>query len=138
MENSEFTATTFNNFLREKKLMASRCRHCGALFLPPRAVCPTCRDSELEWVQVSGKGKLAAFTCIAVAPTMMVDEGYGRTNPYCSGIVELAEGPKISARILGVDAKTPETIKVGTPMQAEFLEIGEGEAKKYYLAFREF
>lgn len=86
---------------------------------------------------MSGRAKLAAYTCIAVAPTIMVEEGYGRTNPYCAGIVELAEGPKISARILGVDAEAPETIKVGTPMQAEFLERGEGEAKKYYLAFKE-
>ncbi len=138
MANSEITATAFNNFLREKKLMASQCKKCGALFLPPRAVCPTCHDSELEWIEMSGEAKLAAYTCIAIAPTLMVEEGYGRTNPYCAGIVELAEGPKISARILGVDAKTPESIKVGTPMQVEVLESGEGEAKKHYLAFREF
>jgi hypothetical protein len=126
----------FNSFLAHKKLMASRCTKCGALYLPPRAICPGSRDSELEWAEMRGEGKLAAYTAIAVAPTMMVQEGYGRTNPYCSGIVELAEGPKISARILGVDAKTPESIKVGTPMKVEFLERGEGDAKRYYLAFR--
>ena len=135
MEHKEFTASSFNSFLAEKKLMASRCKQCGALSLPPRALCPTCRDSELEWAEMSGTGKLAAYTAIAVAPTMMVEEGYGRDNPYCSGIVELTEGPKISARILGVDAKTPESIKVGTPLKVEFLERGEGEQKQTFLAF---
>ncbi len=135
MEHKEFTAASFNSFLVEKKLMASRCKQCGALFLPPKALCSACHDSEMEWTEMSGTGKLAAYTTIAVAPTMMVEEGYGRDNPYCSGVVELTEGPKISARILGVDAKTPESIKVGTPLKVEFLERCEGEQKKAFLAF---
>jgi uncharacterized OB-fold protein len=90
----------------------------------------------MEWFQMSGNGRLAAYTTIAVGPTFMVEEGYNRENHYCSGIVELEEGPSISARILGVNTKEPEGIKIGTPMMAEFLERGEGENKRMILAFR--
>jgi uncharacterized OB-fold protein len=65
----------------------------------------------------------------------MIAEGFDRNNPYVTGIVELDEGIKISARILGVDARHPEQIKIGTPMTAEFLEHGEGEARRTFLAF---
>ena len=66
----------------------------------------------------------------------MIEAGYGRDNPYLAGVVELDEGVKISAQILGMDATKPEDVKIGTPLQAEFVERGEGEAKKTFLAFR--
>jgi uncharacterized OB-fold protein len=90
----------------------------------------------MEWVELSGKGKLAGYTVICGGPSFMVKAGYGRDNPYVTGIVELVEGPKISARILGVDAKKPESIRIGASLSVEFLEQGEAEAKKTYLAFR--
>ena len=136
MSDKEFTNASFNQFLNDKRLMASRCKKCGELYLPPLPLCRKCGGREIEWVEMSGKGKLAAFTCVAVAPTFMVQEGYGRDKPYCSGIVQLKEGPKISGRILGVDPQQPEKIAVGTPATAEYIERGQGEEKKTYLGFR--
>jgi uncharacterized OB-fold protein len=131
-----FTVASFNQFLREKKLMASRCPQCNALYLPPRAICPKCHGDQLEWVETSGKGKLAAFTSVYVGPTAMIAEGFDRNNPYVTGIVELDEGVRISARILGVDARHPEQIKIGTPMTVDFVERGEGDKKQTFLAFQ--
>ena len=54
-------------------------------------------------------------------------------NPACAeaciagGIVKLDDGPSISAMILGVDAKQPESIAIGVPLKAAFIERGEGE-----------
>ena len=131
-----FTAASFQQFLNEKKLMGTRCPHCNALFLPPRALCPHCYGDALEWVEVGGEGTLAAFTAIHIAPPVMLAEGYGRSNPYLAGVVELAEGVKISAQILGADAAHPETVAIGAPLTVAFVERGEGEAKKTALAFR--
>jgi uncharacterized OB-fold protein len=136
MQQRPFTAASFSQFLNEKKLMASHCPSCDALYLPPRAICPNCHSQQMEWSEMSGKGKLSAFTAVHVAPTFMIEEGYGRDNPYCTGIVEVEEGIQISARILGVDAADAKKIKIGTPLRVEFLERGEGENSKTYLAFR--
>lgn len=132
----EFTVASFNQFLNEKKLMASRCKKCQSLYLPPRPLCIKCDGREMEWVEMKGRGRLAAFTAISVGPSFMIAEGYDRTNPYCSGIVELDEGPKISARILGVDAQHPEQIELGMPLRVEFLETSQGENKTTFLAFK--
>jgi uncharacterized OB-fold protein len=131
-----FTAASFDQYLAEGKLMASRCTDCGTLHLPPRAICPKCHSENLEWAETSGVGKLAGFTVVSIAPTFMVAQGYGRDKPYVSGIVELEEGVKVSARITGVDATKPEEIKVGTLLTVDFITVGEGEKAKTYLAFK--
>jgi len=131
-----FTAATFNQFLAEKRLMGVYCPQCEATYLPPRAICPQCFGGELAWVEVSGKGKLAAFTSIYIAPTFMVGQGFDRDNPYLTGIVELDDGPKISARLVGFDPTQPEQVRIGTPVSIAFLEHGEGDQKQTYLAFQ--
>jgi hypothetical protein len=135
-ETKEFTSTSFNKFLSEKKLMASQCKKCNAKYLPPRPLCTRCYSGEVEWIELKGRGILVAYTVVAVGPSSMIEEGYDRKNHYCSGIVQLEEGPKISARILEVDVENPAAIEIGTPLEVDFLERGEGENKKTFLAFR--
>ena len=131
-----FTAASFDQYLAEGKLMASRCMDCGTLNLPPRAICPRCHSESLEWTETSGKGRLAGFTVVSIAPTFMIEQGYGRDKPYVSGVVELDEGVKISARITGVDATRPEEIKIDTPMMVDFVTVGEDSEARTYLAFK--
>lgn len=136
MEERPFSNVSYEQFLNEEKLMGSRCKKCGALFLPPRPICIKCYSTGMEWVEVKGSGKLVAFTCIAVGPPFMIEEGYDREHPYCSGVVELEEGVRITARVEGIDASKPETIKIGTPVAVEFLHRGEGVNLESFLAFR--
>ena len=135
MAQREFTSASFYQFLAEKKLMASRCNTCGELYLPPRPLCPKCHGVEMEWQEMSGQGKLVAFTAVTVAPSFMEEEGYGRDNPYLAGVVELEEGPRISANILGLDAREPDKVAVGTPLRVRFIERGEGDSSKTFLGF---
>jgi len=135
MQQRDFTSASFYQFLGEKKLMATRCIKCQALYLPPRPLCIKCGSEEMAWAEMSGKGALAAFTVIAVAPTFMIKEGHGRDNPYCTGVVELAEGPKISARILGLDVDRPHDIKIGTPLTVSFVDCVKDNEDGTYLAF---
>ena len=136
MEGRPFNDIYYERFLSEEKLMGSRCQKCGALFVPPRSICIKCHGTEMEWVGMKGKGKLAAFTCIAIGPPFMIKEGYDRQHPYVSGVVELEEGVRVVARIEGVDGSKPETITIGTPLKVEFLHRGEGENLTTFLAFR--
>jgi uncharacterized protein len=131
-----FTAAAFNQYIKEKKLMACRCKRCGRLALPPRVICAACHADQMEWVALSGKASLLGFTVITGGPGFMLKAGYGRDNPYAAGIVELAEGPHISARILGVDVRQPASIQIGMELEVEFFTQMEGEVEKTYLAFR--
>jgi len=120
-EQRPFTASSFREYLGEKRLMAVRCLECGKLFLPPRPFCIACRNETVEWATLGGSGRLVAFTTIAVGPGFMIRQGYDRKNHYCSGIVELEEGVRINALITGIDTSKPEQLKIGTALHVEFL-----------------
>jgi uncharacterized OB-fold protein len=135
MKERAFSDIYYEQYLNEEKIMGSRCKECGARFVPPRSICIKCYSSDMEWVEMKGKGSLAAFTCITVAPPFMIEQGYNRNNPYCSGVVELEEGGRVDARIEGVDANKPEEIKIGMPLRAKFLHRGAGENLETFLAF---
>jgi uncharacterized OB-fold protein len=136
VEGRPFNDISYERFLSEDKLMGSKCKKCGVLSVPPRSICIKCHSSEMEWVEMRGEGRLAAFTSIAVGPPFMIREGYDRKHPYVCGVVELEEGVRVVARIEGVDGTKPETIRIGTLLQVEFLHKGEGENATTFLAFR--
>lgn len=133
---NEFYSAAYDRFISEGKLMGSKCQQCGARYVPPRPICPKCHASEMELVAMKGKGRLAAYTVITVGTPLMVEEGFDRDHPYCSGVVELEEGARITARILGVDVTQPDQIKIGTPVAVEYQEQVHGGEKKTFLAFR--
>jgi uncharacterized OB-fold protein len=135
MDDRGFNHTSFCAFLGEHKLMGTRCQSCGTLHVPPRPLCPACYSQEMTWEELRGTGRLVAFTTIYIAPTAMIEAGYGRDNPYCTGIVQLDEGPAISAQIMNVDPGRPEQIQIGTPLTVTFVERPEGEKRRTYLAF---
>ncbi|MFQ6026163.1 MAG: Zn-ribbon domain-containing OB-fold protein [Dehalococcoidia bacterium] len=124
-EPQDFNAASFYQFLKDGKLMGIRCRACGKLSAEPRPLCPSCHSRDVEWHQFSGKGQLSTFTCISIVPLAMVEKGFGRNNPYCSGVVTLDEGPRVSARILGVDAKNPQSIRSGMAVELSLEDLDQ-------------
>ena len=91
------------------------------------AVILVCASGCIVSKAVKGTGKLAGFTCIHIGPPAMAAEGYDRKNPYCTAAVELDEGPRVVARVEGIDALQPQTITIGTQLQVSFLHRGEGD-----------
>ncbi|MBG0786781.1 MAG: Zn-ribbon domain-containing OB-fold protein [Anaerolineaceae bacterium] len=135
---SEFTlfSKEFFRALESGELIGSKCLDCGEVSIPQREICPVCHSNKIEVETFSGKGKLVAYTVISVPPVKMAEAGYDSKNPYCVGIVELEEGPRISAQILDVDLAHPELIEIGTELQMDTILREEGGVQKTYLAFK--
>ena len=131
-ETRAFNAASFFAYLKEGQLMGIRCRACGKLSAEARPMCQACHSRDIEWFAFNGRGKLSAFTCISVVPNAMGEKGFGRNNPYCSGIVTLEEGPRISALILGVDAANPQGISTDMALA---LQVEDQDKERPTLAF---
>jgi uncharacterized OB-fold protein len=136
MKEKEFTATSFYRFLDDKKLMGSQCKKCEALFLPPRPFCAQCVGDEMEWYQCSGRGRLVSYSVVRVGTTSYEEKGYNRDNPYCWGVVELDEGPRISALLLDADVSRPDSIAIGQPLEVVFPDKGEAVGERNPVTFR--
>ena len=131
----KMVSTEFNNALRNKQLIGGKCQDCGHYCIPQRQICPECHSYNMDVITYSGLGKLVAYTVIYVPPVDMANAGYDSKNPYCSGIVEMVEGPRISAQILDVDLENPENIEIGSQLMMTIIMRGEDENKTSYLAF---
>lgn len=132
----EFTVYNYLDYINNKKLMGSKCKKCGAMYVPPRKLCVKCNSTDSEWIEMSGKGKIAAFSCIGVGTTFMVSKGYSMKKPYCFSVVQLDEGPMISGQLIGVDESKPETISVEMPVKVTFIETEiKGDEPRIDLGF---
>jgi len=136
MSDYPYSTKEFYTALDRKELTGSTCTHCGHKVVPAREICPKCKINGMEITTFSGKGKLAAYSVIFVPPTHMVEAGHSSKNPYCVGIVELEEGPRVAAQILDVDLENPKNITIGKPLTMTIIERGEEENRRNYLAFK--
>jgi hypothetical protein len=121
-EEKDITIQSYLEYINSKKLMGSKCKKCGAVDVPPRKLCIKCNSTDVDWIEMSGNGKIAAYSCISVGTTFMVDKGYSMKKPYCFSVIKLDEGPMISGQLLGVDETKPDDIKIETPVKVKFIE----------------
>lgn len=76
---------------REHRLVVAHCGACGHPRMPPSPYCPRCRDRKLDWVSVSGRGTIYAFTIVRHAVIAEVAEQV----PYVLSVVELDDLPGV-------------------------------------------
>jgi len=109
----------FWDALRQRKLVLPHCAACGKPHLPPGPVCPFCFGDRLEWRPASGRGTVSTWTVVHKAwfPAFATD------IPYNVVQVELEEGPRLTARVVGL---SNERLKVGLPVAIDFDESREG------------
>ena len=118
-----FTSTTkvndFIDYLEEGKVMGSRCKECGLVFFPPRADCYKCFSSDMEWFEVTGNGKLMAYSKLKYAPV-----GFDEDLPYCIAVLDYGDY-KIFGRIA---SDIPEDeIKLGMEMNTAVNTLPNGQ-----------
>jgi uncharacterized OB-fold protein/acyl-CoA thioesterase FadM len=99
--------------LRAHELRIQRCTSCGALRHPPRPVCDRCGSLEWDSVVAGGRGTVYSFVVNHYPKVAAFD------YPLPIGLVELAEGTRLVANLVGVE---PSAIRIGTPVAVEFVD----------------
>jgi uncharacterized OB-fold protein len=93
------------------KLVIPRCKDTGKYIWYPRGISPF-TFGPVEWVEVSGKGKIYTFSVMERA-----------SPPYAIAYVELDEGPKMMTNIVDCDFGS---IKIGQRVQVKFVPTEDG------------
>ncbi len=91
------------------RLEGEECPHCGFHIFPPRDICPACHQPAKEPVRLSGRGEVYTFSTVHAPP-----EGFESYTPYTVAIVQLEEGPMITAQLTDV---APEEVHIGMPVE---------------------
>lgn len=104
---------------RGRRLVIRRCKACGELHFMPRYLCPSCWSDDLEWIAAAGTGRVHSFSVIRRAS----DPAFASRVPYVIALIELDEGPRMMANILGEDALA---VGVGDAVKVTFEDRGDG------------
>ena len=93
---NETLSKPFWEATKRHELVMPRCRTCSKIFFYPREQCPNCYSSDLDWTQVSGKGRLYTFTVVhqTAHPAFQPDA------PHIYAIVQLNEGPRMPSNLV--------------------------------------
>lgn len=118
-----FTSVTkvndFIDHLERGKVMGTRCKDCGMVSFPPRADCYKCFSSNIEWFEVSGKGKLISYSKLEYAPV-----GFENDLPYSIAVLDYGDY-KIFGRVA---SNIPEEeIKLGMEMKTVVNTLPNGQ-----------
>ncbi|UCH71868.1 MAG: Zn-ribbon domain-containing OB-fold protein [Thermoplasmatales archaeon] len=113
-------------------LLGNQCGSCNKTYFPPRESCPYCRRKSMNKMKdfkLSGKGKVVTYSIIHVAP-----EHFEGQAPYPLAIIQLDEGPRVTAQIVDCDI---DKIKIGMDVQSTFRKIQEdGHVGAIYYGYK--
>ena len=107
------------NAARERRLLIRQCTDCQTLHFMPRHLCPACWSDRLEWIESTGTGTVHSFTIIRRAPIA----AFAAQTPYVIALIELDEGPRMMANIIGDDALS---VRIGDRVAVTFEDRGDG------------
>ena len=109
---------TFKAFLAEGRFMLQRSRSTKMHVFYPRLALPSSGETDLEWVEASGRGTVYSVTV-----------NRQREGSYNVALIDLDEGVRMMSRVMGV-----ETINIGAPVQARIETLNEMNAVVFYPA----
>ena len=101
-------------------LIGNKCGACNRIYFPPRESCPYCRRKSMDnmiSLKLGGKGRIVTYSIVHTAP-----ENFERQTPYPIAIIELDEGPRLTAQIVDCDSNE---LKIGMKVQSTFRKIQE-------------
>ena len=119
---TEAKTEEFINYLQQGKVMTTRCKKCGTAYFPPKMDCPSCLDSNVEWFEITGTGKLITYTTVHYGPSGFEDEA-----PYTLAIADF-DGLRVFGRI----SKDIEVDSIVPGMAVKVAPVKSGEEKIAY------
>lgn len=99
----------YQRFLCEGRFMLQRSRQSGGYVFYPRMAEPGTGNTDLEWVEASGRGVVYSTTVVRQRPP---------TPNYNVALIDLEEGVRMMSRVEGV---APEDVRIGMSVKARIL-----------------
>jgi hypothetical protein len=106
---------------RSRRLVLPWCTPCDRPFWYPRAACPVCLGTDIEWREATGQGTVYA---VSVQHNAALPE-FKDHVPYTVALVELDEGVRFMSNIVTSD---PTDVAVGQRVRLSWEPIDDGRA----------
>lgn len=111
---------------RDGVLLIQRCTACGRAQFYPRAHCIHCMAPDPAWLEAEGRGVVYSFSEVMRASS----PEFKAETPYVLALIDLAEGPRMTARI--VDAE-PGSLACDVEVRVQFRDFGSGHVMPVFV-----
>ena len=105
---------------RRRELVLPWCDECDAAFWFPREVCPRCLSPDVGWRSSPGRGSVYAVT-VEHKPKAL--EAVFGGEPYAIALVELDEGVRMMANVVGTD---PAAVRIDDRVVVTWEPMSDG------------
>ena len=125
----ETRVAEFATFLKDGKVMASRCRGCGHLNFPPRSGCASCSGEDHAWEAIDETGHLLTYTKVMYGPA-----GFEDKVPYTLAVAAFPMGVNVFGQIAAEVA--PADVKVGMRVSVVPRPLPDGRISYHFVKTR--
>ncbi|MEH6549891.1 MAG: MaoC family dehydratase N-terminal domain-containing protein [Pseudomonadales bacterium] len=98
------------------KVLIQRCKSCQTLRHPPRPMCGECQSTEWDSIESTLDGEVFSFV------EMHYPKFPGYQYPLIVAVIDLAEGTRIVANVVGCDAAD---VKIGMKLKGKVEQVDE-------------
>ncbi len=115
------------------KLVLQRClsSKCAQFVYYPRVCCPHCGGGDLQWTEVSGRGRILSYTAVHRPQ----HESFYPEAPIQFIAVSLNEGPLMYSRLLELSSDDGDVLD--RAVQVVFVDHGNGDKVPFFKLVRD-
>jgi|Deesub1362B_J571_1020462.scaffolds.fasta_scaffold51085_1 hypothetical protein len=104
----------FLNEIKENaRIMGSKCKKCGVIYVPPRMYCEECFEKLEEWVDLGINGEVYTYTV-----AYLDREGKRLAEPVIYALITF--GDAFGGLVHKLGEVKPEEVWIGMPVEAVF------------------
>ena len=122
---AESKTEEFLKFLEEGKVMTTRCKKCGAAYFPPKMDCPSCIDSDVEWIEIKNNGKLITYSVVHYGPSGFEDDA-----PYTLAMADFGDFKMFGRMCKDIPL---DDLKVGMKVKVMPVRLGDDHISYEFL-----
>jgi uncharacterized OB-fold protein len=104
---------------KHRELLVQWCTACEEPVFFPRAVCPRCLETTLEWRPSTGRGTVYAVTVEHQAQNPLM----AARVPYAVALVDLDDGIRMMSNVVGCD---PHFVTIGMAVAVTWESMTDG------------
>ena len=103
----------FNEIKENAKIMGTKCRKCGKIYVPPKIYCEECFEKIEDWVEVGNKGTVYTYTI-----AYLDEHGEKLEKPVVYAFIKFKNA--FGGLIHKLGEVEPENVRIGMPVEAVF------------------
>lgn len=119
---SKFFIALMNN----KKILGTKCKKCGKVWMPPRVNCSDCYE-DTEWIELSHTGEILISTIVWYTTSAFI-----ASVPYAIAFIKMDDADTGMLQGVFSENLVPSKIKKGQKVRAVFNVKREGKMTDFF------